>query len=1112
MPTNIASRVTLIAVILLAALWAIFPGAPKALLAPFTGASVDLTPDLKPGIDISGGTSLIYEIKDPSGRYDPELGEQIATVLKRRVDPDGVRNLIWRPSGSRLEIQMPLSRAAREGEPIRKALADAQATLERTNIRVGEVENAIEKLSGDHRRDALNRLAGGSRTRGEIFGALASLHDRLLEARRAGNLELEAKLLEEYEPLRDRILDTNIDVQQLQDILQLKPELRQARLQQLRERFPDFPERQQAIDQFVAAYDAYLKVRDAIDSAAQLKRDLRGSGVLSFNILATDLSPAEYDQWVQRLQNEGPRPRPGDVARWFEVADQRDFGARTVTYNDKNYILAYITPERSLMKREGQPPWALQRAGRTNENGEWKVTFAFDPQGAKYFGELTGRHIPQGGQEYYLAIILDEKVVSAPRINSRIDGFGVIEGGRGGFDPEEINYLVNTLNAGSLPAQLTSEPIRERTVGPQLGDDNLRAGFIACLLGLAAVGLFMIVYYYWLGLVATIAVMLNLLLILGGMAMIDATFTLPGIAGIVLTIGMAVDANVLIFERLREEKARGLSLRMAMRNAYDRAWSAIIDGNLTTAITSVFLYWFGSEEVRGFGITLLIGLLSSMFTALYVTKTIYAILIDKLGVEHLGSLPETFPRWNAILTPDVDWVGKTKYFASFSAVFIGIGLAMFFVRWNQGQVLDIEFTGGTAVQFSMKEPLPINEVRRLVTEASNKDPRTLPVPTVQSVGADNLSYEIATPNTDAVAVKEALIKHLGDKLDVAQASKFVGSDLPLAEAMASGVVLPIADRQTRVPGIDIEDVRSHVGGAAILLRDISPPLTEEAIRQRLEQQAIAAGGPRPWTNIDVVVEPGGRDAVVLFHNVSLDYDVGSAEKLQAWMDGVAGPTWNLLRDSISRPAELQSITKFDGQVANEAKTDTIVALLFSIAGIMAYIWFRFGDLQHGTATVVALVHDTAFTLAAVGFAHYLSYVPFFNDVLMIEPFRVNLVLVAAVLTVIGYSMNDTVVVFDRVRENRGRYGHLNRKLINDSINQTLSRTLLTSVTTLVVILIMYFLGGPGIHGFTYALLVGILIGTYSSIAIASPILLFSKFAEKDATVPATPAKLQGVGS
>ena len=452
MPTNIASRVTLIVVILLAAVWAIFPGLPKALLTPFTGQPVDLRPDLRPGIDISGGTSLIYEIRDPTGAYNPNLAEEIASVLKRRIDPDGVRNLIWRPSGNRLEIQMPLTRAAKEAQAIRTALSDRQLALEATNIRVGSVLNAIETLTGDARRDRLNQLAGDSRRRQEIFGALASAYDQMKLAQERNDFREGARLKAEYDALVAAAEKTNIDLVELQDTLELLPELREPRLAALRECYPDFPSRQQAIDAYVEAYERFRTVQGTFDSTDDLKRSLRGSGVLSFVIVADDIPQDEYNQWVARLQNEGPRPRPGDPMRWFLVDRPEEFRGSTQEYNGRHYILAHTTPERSLMKREGQAEWALQRAGRFMDGGEWKVSFEFDAQGARYFGELTGRHVPQGGRNYRLGIVLDDRMISAPNINSRIDGHGSIEGGRGGFSQDELNYLVNTLNAGSLPA------------------------------------------------------------------------------------------------------------------------------------------------------------------------------------------------------------------------------------------------------------------------------------------------------------------------------------------------------------------------------------------------------------------------------------------------------------------------------------------------------------------------------------------------------------------------------------------------------------------------------------------------------------------------------------
>ena len=206
--------------------------------------------------------------------------------------------------------------------------------------------------------------------------------------------------------------------------------------------------------------------------------------------------------------------------------------------------------------------------------------------------------------------------------------------------------------------------------------------------------------------------------------------------------------------------------------------------------------------------------------------------------------------------------------------------------------------------------------------------------------------------------------------------------------------------------------------------------------------------------------------------------------------------WQLANDAVSRPAQLQQVKNFDAQVAGDAQTNALLALGLSIAVIMAYIWIRFGNLKYGTATMVALIHDVLFTIAALGFAHYLVDVPALREIFQLEPFRINLTVVAGILTIMGYSMIDTIVVFDRIRENRGKFGLVSRKTVNDAINQTLSRTLLTAGTNVMTVAIMYFLGGPGIHGFTFVLLIGILVGTYSSVAIAAPILLVGRQEEE----------------
>ncbi|HEX8325304.1 MAG TPA: protein translocase subunit SecD, partial [Tepidisphaeraceae bacterium] len=1033
------------------------------------------------------------------------------TALKQRVDPDGVRNLIWRPQGAtRLEIQMPLTSQSTQARAAREAYATAREKLEATNIRVAAVVDDLTNLSGADREARIRQYAQDSKLRGELLPRLAEQIDRRRAALAAKDIPTAAAARMETEAIEAQLNDTNLPTATLETTLDLDKDARAARLKQLKDKAADFPSRQSAIDAFAGSFDEVAKLGGGLDSAEELKRLLRGSGVLSFHILANDIDPATQQQWITRLQQNGPRPQPGDIMRWFEVG--REGGINSVPYGGKNYALVYVDSQHSMVNAPGLPEWAVQtvRPGQ-DEMGGNSVDFTFDSVGGRLFTELTSRYRATDSRRYNLALVLDEKLISAPTLPDRPIGNNVqITSGTGGFSKSELDYLVTTLSAGSLPAQLTNEPISEVTVGPQLGADNLRAGLVSCVLGLVIVFVFLVGYYYVSGLVAFIAVLINLVLIIGAMTIINATFTLPGVAGVVLSVAIAVDANVLIFERLREEQARGLGLKMALRNSYDRAFSAIFDGQVTTAISSAFLYVFGSEEVRGFGLTLLIGIVTSLFTSLYVTKTIFGLMVDRGMIRDLSSLPRTFPKWNQLLTPRVDWIKLSPAFVAFSVAFIGLGLICFGIKLSQGQALDIEFSGGTAVRVALLPPVagekPIDRatMQDLLSAQSQKRPTDLAAPRVVSLGGDNLQYEISTPTTDARAVQAAVIEAIGPRLDIAKPSTFdaVSDDYSAAENRA---VYPIETAQTRIEGVSNYLTQSHVGGAAIVLNNLNPPLDAKTIRTRVRERADQEKPEARPENIEVETFDNDRRAVVVISDSRYAYDAADAAKAQAWRASLAAPAWQMVRDAVNNPPQLKGVTSFNAQVADEAKWNTTMALIFSILGILAYIWIRFGNLKFGTATVVAAVHDALFVLAAIGFSHYLGQIGFIENVLLIRPFRLDLTIVAAVLTVIGYSLNDTVVIFDRIRENRGKYGVLSRKVINDSINQTFSRTLLTGGTSMGILLVMYVLGGEGIHGFTFVMLLGIIVGTYSSLAVASPLLLIGKTVDDKVTGTTTPS-------
>ncbi len=1123
MPNAYTGRVLLILAVLYGALCCVYPKAAFSVFQLAIDEPVSMEVNLRPGIDMVGGTSLVYEIERPAdapprGAGGESLSQQVASALKRRVDPQGVLNLVWRPQGDeRLEIQLPLSGDSAQADEARSAYQAAQQSLTDLVVRPDQVVGVIEQYEDADRTERLSELAG-SQTRLATYEQAAQAFDALEAARSSGVVIRIADAEAAYEQAKQDLRDTNITVEQVETVSTLEPDVRQERLDAIMALNGDDAKRAKAIEDYLAAAEQYASLRDKIADTATLKRLLQGSGVLQFNILPfvvsdsgasgfdDGLTPEIFEQKAAELARVGARPAAGDDFRWIEAEDGATLSPNMtrVGPDGKTYVLAWNTEPKTLDQRDGE--WGLEQARRSqDERGGNAIGFTLDAAGAALFGDLSGSNIGRP-----LAIVLDDRVISAPTLQGRISSQGQITGGRGGFAADEQAYLVNTLNAGALPARLSDEPISERTIGPQLGKDNLRAGFSASIAGLVIVGVFLIGYYYLAGTVAFGAVLMNMLIILASMAALQATFTLPSVAGIILSLGMSVDANVLIFERLREEQARGLSLRMALRNGYDRALSAILDSNITTGITALILYVFGSEEVKGFGLTLLIGIFASLFTALFVTKTIFGLLVDKLDLKDLSSLPRTFPKWNKFLTPDIDWMKRAWLFGGVSGIIILIGCILFGVYFAKGRVLDTEFAGGTTAVFNLKDPMSTADVREALGRSEATDALTgLQVVSIEpSAGtADNTKYEIVTNNTDDAEVTAAILARLGERIDSRQPSTFNGYDQPY-ESVAGTAAVPVDDNADVAIGLPVEErlIAANEGGIAIVLRNLEPMPSQTELRDRIVGQRLKgqynAQGLRGGVNIDVETFAGEDAAVVFVANERYGYDE-DPDLERAFNTELAAPAWQMVVDAVAEPEELERVTKIGAQVAGEFKRDAALAVILSVLAIMGYIWLRFGDLKYSTATVVALAHDTLFVLAGIGYAHLLAET-FIGDAFLLDPFRLNLTMVAAILTVMGFSMNDTVVVFDRIRENRGKYGTLTHKVINDSINQTLSRTLLTGGTTLVTIFVMYAFGGPGIHGFTFAMLVGIITGTYSSIAIASPLLLVGpRNDEEESPAPAT---------
>ena len=413
----------------------------------------------------------------------------------------------------------------------------------------------------------------------------------------------------------------NLSIDLVREVLEL-PADSKARTAKIEEFQTSFPDRADKINAVVAAYDEYKKVGSQLDDPEDLKRMLKGSGVLEFRILVTagdgESSVSDMEARVAELQEKGPKLASRSRDLWCQIEDPENWPAGlgiTGVFGEKTYVLCSNQKNETLL-HDSEKKWKLKKAYPTSDRqGRRAIGFTFDDVAAAKFFRVTSENLKKP-----LCILLDNQALSAPSIDSAIGSTGVITGS---FTQTEVSDMINKLNAGSFPARLSEVPISEKSISATIGKDNCKQGIRAGLIGLAAVAVFMLVYYMLSGAIADIALMLNILFVLGVMALLNATFTLPGIAGLILTIGMSVDANVLIFERIREEQKRGSSLKAAIVNGYQRAFRTIFDANLTTFGVAAILYMAASEEIKGFAIVLMLGIVSSMFTALFVTRVIY---------------------------------------------------------------------------------------------------------------------------------------------------------------------------------------------------------------------------------------------------------------------------------------------------------------------------------------------------------------------------------------------------------------------------------------------------------------------------------------------------------
>ena len=977
---------------------------------------------------------------------------------------------------------------------------------------------------------------------------------------------------------------------------------------------------------------------------------------------STDANPV-YKVSVSRQENMVRELQPG----------RREVLMLTTLYNVQGKDLASATPD-------------------YDEVGQPAVTFSMTGPGAAKFGGLTSTNLNRS-----LGIVLDEHLLSAPTINATITSRGIITGR---FNQQEVDVLAGVLKAGKLPTALKKDPISDNEVSAILGSDTIQKGKYAIMVSLVGVIVFMLVYYRFAGIVACLALATSLLLIVSVMILVNAALTLPGLAGLVLIVGMSVDANVLIFERIREELARGSALRMAIRNGFGRATRTIVDANITTLITAVVLYAIATDQLKGFAVTLFLGILMSMYSAVFCSRVAFDIAERKRWISKL--------RMTQIVgQTSFDFVGRRKIAAACSIALIIVGLCGAVYRGKN--LFDIDFNGGSSVQVMLNDPKPIGEVRALLQQKLGAyDPSVIEVQIqgrprhtvykidtaitgemddatlkdrTQVVGADNSGLTlIENEIRGALGETTEKIEFISRDANTGQITVQVtlSEPLPIEKArrrltVAVGSFDPMVTETEETDGDSIStfNVRLKASGTAVLQDQLMKIFDGQLVKRQVAftpPQLVASAAGQPdgafdttgesdaiGVDLDADIEQqgskppadgdgeraeeesgdgepvdstpdsedtseilqqlppstmlafAGNDWLMLAQaetNESVDTDAATTDEIEqdeatnqtdakqdkiersqesaevdvlssgttdeldmqfeagtgesiantvvglhskiseseltfgeqvaeravmSWINEAAaevglegtqvhgvipsndGGEWTVqlvadtdraerilaqLKTSLSDTPVWLSSNKIGAKVAGDMRNMAIAAMMVSLIGIVIYIWIRFQHVFFGLAAVVALVHDVLITLGALALSYWLAD---FLGFLLITEFKINLPIVAAFLTIIGYSLNDTIVVFDRIREVRGKSPDVTGVMINTSINQTLSRTFLTSITTLLVVVTLYLAGGEAIHGFAFALVVGVLVGTYSSIFVASPVLLWM-------TQPAEPVR------
>ena len=948
------------------------------------------TRGIKLGLDLQGGTRLVYSVDVEAAKADPakpeaEILEEMALVINDRIDPQGIKDPSITVSGNRILIELP---GGNDSDTI-------------------DIQRRIENL---------------------------------------GSLEMRMVAYEDYEG-RGNNDDPALPSDDKFDLTEEKRRL---------DEWLKLPESQEAI------------ARDAVQAIRKFNLD-RESGkgpkskFLEWRPMFRRKATAEQATFLTERAAGAYVVNAGD---WLydgsQNAHPQGGKATDPRFVPINMHEVYFTGDdldaKGLVETQGE-------MGEPAIGYEIKATRAteYADQSEKYIGKAH-------------AIMLNGFVRIDPVFNDRIPGRGQISGG---FSSKEVGELILVLKTGSLA--IVPERESSATIGPTLGDIAIEKGTLSMLVGSVLIVVFMLMYYRLAGVIAIAALLINVGLVFGIMAAIQATLTLPGLAGIVLTVGMAVDANILIFERIREEFQKGKDLHRAIEAGFEKAMSTIFDANITTFLTGLILYSVGIGPIRGFAVTLMFGIVSSVFAAVYCGRLFFHWIIAKGTLTEL-KMAQLFKR------PHLRLLSLRKPAAVLSVVAVAPCPTGFFLVPTTDKSAPAS-PGGAAFQFALREPMTQAQLK----SALEKDPfyveRELQITTLDDLGEGKsqrflVKLKLSPEQREEFAAAQRLARKEGrtfnpeiidkarDQLASVLANEPIGEVKTYSDDSVATTELVLHASSE----VDVATIKSRLEKMLPKVFDVAAFVGGEKKGDLANAKDIfVAFNDEPW-------QVANEDEQL----AKAKYIKSLPTRMATWLGGEE-PLVAVNGKTLQLSSAFPETSLIGARAVGDLRNAAIGAIILSLVIIVLYIRVRFHDFKYGIAACVALIHDVSITLGIV---------TVLNAIGLIHA-ELDLSMIAAFLTIIGYSLNDTIVVFDRIRENLELREKLGTKesfeeLIDKSVNQTLSRTVLTSGTTILVVLALFIFNygaGSVLEGFAFSMIMGIVVGTYSSIWIANPIVL-----------------------